>query len=249
MSKSGLHKQVSSIFDGVPRPDNPSARSGSVLRRLMDDEPSAAPSSSPSAPTAQSQTPPSAPCASRPKPVPKAACTTEPSWLKTAVRSLTKTKKRDDSHATERRQKVMIMLVAVLSVVFVATLTVTLGGIGGATSNTTQTDPDQEIEPSAKTPKPIDPDTWTFPEPLPATMRDPLVMPEPAIILTGSESTEAVPQWTVQGIVYSSEKPSAIINEQVVLVGQFVNGAKIVRISPRLVEFEKDGQRWTQSVQ
>lgn len=249
MSKSGLHKQVSSIFDGVPRPDNPSARSGSVLRRLMDDEPTAAPSSSSSAPTAQSQTPASALCASRPKPVPKAVCAAEPSWLKTALQSLTQTKKRDDSHPTERRQKVMIMLVVVLSIVFAATLTVTLGGLGQSTSNTVPTDPDQDVEQSAQLPKPIDPDTWTFPEPLPAMGRDPMVISEPAIVLTGGESAEAVPQWTVQGIVYSSEKPSAIINEQVVLVGQSVNGAKVVRILPRLVEFEKDGQRWTQSVQ
>jgi hypothetical protein len=53
---------------------------------------------------------------------------------------------------------------------------------------------------------------------------------------------------TVVGILYSKEKPCALINRELVYEGDITNGVKVVKINERRVEFEKNGQRWTQKV-
>jgi hypothetical protein len=53
---------------------------------------------------------------------------------------------------------------------------------------------------------------------------------------------------TVVGILYSKEKACALINHEVVCEGDITNGVKVVRIDKHKVEFEKDGERWTQKV-
>jgi hypothetical protein len=94
----------------------------------------------------------------------------------------------------------------------------------------------------------MDPQTWPLPDPLKISLRNPLVIPEPKIPQNDATPTETAIELKVQGIVYSDITPSAIVNEQVVKVGHSIHGATIVAISPSLVEFEKDGRRWTQSV-
>ncbi len=53
---------------------------------------------------------------------------------------------------------------------------------------------------------------------------------------------------TVVGILYSKDKPYALINREIVCEGDVTNGVKIVKIEKHKVEFEKDGERWTQKV-
>lgn len=87
---------------------------------------------------------------------------------------------------------------------------------------------------------------WTRPESWPEEIRDPMTMgtttQSPAAVGT---STELV----VKGIVYSRTRPSAIIGDQIVSVGDTINGIAILAIEKNAVEFEKDGKRWTQQVQ
>ena len=52
----------------------------------------------------------------------------------------------------------------------------------------------------------------------------------------------------VRGIVYSAEHGSALIDETIVRTGGTVDGVKIVRIHAGGVDFEKDGDKWTQRV-
>ncbi len=71
---------------------------------------------------------------------------------------------------------------------------------------------------------------------------------------------------TVTGILYSEDKPSAVVNGRIVHIGDTIHGVKVVKIhqeklvnvkgkhySKRLetakVEFEKNGIRWTQGLQ
>lgn len=53
---------------------------------------------------------------------------------------------------------------------------------------------------------------------------------------------------TIMGIIYSEENPSVLINDELAHEGDITNGVKVVKISNREVEFEKNGERWTQKV-
>jgi len=59
-------------------------------------------------------------------------------------------------------------------------------------------------------------------------------------------STPKPPEGQVAGILYSEDRPIAVIGTQSVHEGDVVHGAKIVKIYKHKVEFEKDGQTWTQ---
>jgi len=57
-----------------------------------------------------------------------------------------------------------------------------------------------------------------------------------------------VKRGVITGIIYAREKPSAIIGGKIVYEGDKIQDAKIVRIYKDKVEFEKNGQRWTQQL-
>ncbi len=50
----------------------------------------------------------------------------------------------------------------------------------------------------------------------------------------------------INGIIYSEEKPSAIIGGRIVHEGDTHYGVKIVKIHKDKIEFEENGKRWTQ---
>jgi len=52
----------------------------------------------------------------------------------------------------------------------------------------------------------------------------------------------------ISGIVYSEQKPAAIISGKIACQGESANGVKIVRIYRDRVEFEKNGKKWEQKV-
>ncbi len=60
---------------------------------------------------------------------------------------------------------------------------------------------------------------------------------------------EASVQSVVTGITHAEEEPSAIIGYDIVHEGDTIRGVKVVKIYRDKVEFEKDGERWTQGVQ
>ena len=94
---------------------------------------------------------------------------------------------------------------------------------------------------------------WQIPESLPATMRD------PAVLKVRKDSTQTEEQnqtpktpkrklVKIGTIVYSQDKPSAIVNGRIVHVGDKVNSVTILKINRDSVEFEKDGERWIQKM-
>lgn len=85
---------------------------------------------------------------------------------------------------------------------------------------------------------------WAKPQPWPEQIRDPMA---PEILGHGPDS--AAPDCVVRGIVFSQTRPSAIVGNQIVFIGDTYNGISIVNITRDAVEFEKDGKRWTQPVQ
>jgi len=60
--------------------------------------------------------------------------------------------------------------------------------------------------------------------------------------------TRTLVRLTVQGILYSEDKASAVIGNQIVHEGERIRGMTIIRISKDTVEFEMNGKKWTQKV-
>ncbi|MGA1979300.1 MAG: hypothetical protein ABSG99_01880 [Sedimentisphaerales bacterium] len=79
--------------------------------------------------------------------------------------------------------------------------------------------------------------TVTLPE-LEKQLKQDLLKPEP-------EPTHGV----VTGIVYSVDKPSAIVDRQIVHKGDVIYGATVVKIYKDNVKFSKKGKNWEQKVQ
>jgi hypothetical protein len=63
-----------------------------------------------------------------------------------------------------------------------------------------------------------------------------------------SDNLSEPPVGVVTGILYSRDKPTAIVGGAVVHPSQQINGVKIVGIYPDKVEFEQAGRRWQQKV-
>lgn len=53
----------------------------------------------------------------------------------------------------------------------------------------------------------------------------------------------------VTGILYSNDRPAAIIGYRIVHEGETIRDVEVVKIHKDKVEFEKDGRRWTQTIQ
>ncbi len=53
---------------------------------------------------------------------------------------------------------------------------------------------------------------------------------------------------TLRGILYSEDKPAAMIGTQLVHEGAHVSGVTVVKIERNAVVFERDGERWKQTV-
>ena len=52
----------------------------------------------------------------------------------------------------------------------------------------------------------------------------------------------------IDGILFSLDNPSALIDGQVLRVGDTIYGVELVEIGKRIVTFEKNGKRWQQRV-
>jgi hypothetical protein len=52
----------------------------------------------------------------------------------------------------------------------------------------------------------------------------------------------------VTGILYSTDRPSALVNTQIVHEGQQIAGIAVEKIDSDGIQFERDGQRWKQGL-
>lgn len=69
---------------------------------------------------------------------------------------------------------------------------------------------------------------------------------EDKIVVSLKDVEVASKEVSLKGILYSEDNPSALIGETVVAEGDIIDGVKVVKIHRDTVEFEKDGERWTQ---
>lgn len=69
----------------------------------------------------------------------------------------------------------------------------------------------------------------------------------PKEVTTTAKDATASPNGTaLKVILYSEDNPSALIGDKILKEGDTIDGVKVVKINKDSVEFEKDGQQWTQ---
>lgn len=231
-NKTGLHKDVSVIFDGVPLPKS------KISTGLSHS--AAVPSIGRTAPVT----------AGKPLVTRLPACNNAPTSLQnkapTAAKAeikITPPKPHDVKKKVSlnlngsSKKKTMLALLLILSVVLVLILIKNLSGssITGPAEqgNSTQT------EPSATQNK----INWIIPDAYPEKVRDPMGKIIEKISDVASENL------VVRGIVFSEDNPSAIIGIQIFHEGDSINGTQIIKINRDSVEFLKDNKKWSQKVE
>ncbi len=242
--KSGLHKEISSIFSGVPLPNNNNADNGPVMNVEPKDNTAGhippRPSVSVKPPQISSQEPvkAAAKVKARPAPAHKAEQLKKLRKYVNEFRQLVKVKllTPQEGVTPAKHMATLILIPALFLVaVFVFGRLLLKSGMRG---NKIQDDataaallgPKTEIE-------------WQKPLVYPANLRDPMRKASEQGLAAGPAGDVIV-----RGIVWSEDTPAAIIGTQIIYQGQTVNDATVVKISRDSVEFEKDGKKWTQKV-
>lgn len=92
---------------------------------------------------------------------------------------------------------------------------------------------------------------WPIPQVYPQDIRDPMEWGTQENTANADivASTPDISKPIVRGILYSEDKPRAIIGTDIVSEGDLIRGAVIVKIGRKTVEFEMNGQRWVQEVE
>jgi hypothetical protein len=221
--RTGLHKKIAFIFEGVPTPST--APAAAVV------------GPAPAAGTADANT-----FAPHPMPTPSAGSVPSAPAARTASKEAAKTPsagRNRKKNKKDAKQTQMLILVGILSVILIAVLFFVLQ-TPAASPKKAAAAPQTESEPAG----PAEAVKWVRPEPWPETIRDPMTPHDTARTPEGGTA-----DCVVRGIVFSRTNPSAIVGNQIVCIGDTINGIKIVNITKDTVEFEKDGRRWTQPVQ
>lgn len=234
--KAGLHKKVSSIFDGTAAPGKHPAEPASPgeAAPIKLDRPERLDREDTSAP----------------KSIPRPA---KPARAKTAAAPRPKVKAELSGGLgglRDTRQKKTIFLIAVLSIVFTVmlyrTLKPSLPGNGSE-------DVSKQVA-ATETAMPGDSDiriNWQIPAPYPTTLRDPMRLSSAAALAErlaaggGVEESRIDEGIVVRAIYYSEQGRSAVVGDEIVYEGQEVLGATVIKITKDSVEFERNGRRFS----
>ena len=146
------------------------------------------------------------------------------------------------------KQKAMIIMVPILAVIMIFAFRQVLSkapqktkgaGTDDAPVVVTKVDSGNEID-------------WKIPDSISVMTRDPIKLPEETDTQnTEQNETANKPKQEViivRAIVYSYDRPSALIGTKIVYVGDKVNDATIVKINRDSIEFERDKNKWVQKV-
>lgn len=236
----GLHKKVAAIFGNVAIAKDSDAQQPSDVPMPQRPAPK---------PPAPSHMTPTKPKPKEPvQPPPKTAPAKQPK-AKAAVETLTKIPWQQTLEqiknklfasklgVSDTRQRKMVILVPVLSIVLIFVLFRVLSTPSRGTNQ------HQGFEPTnvaAGANREID---WQVPDLYPKRLRDPMQLG--SVTIAQTETGKLM----VRGIVYSEDNPTAVIDDQIVHEGDKILDATIVKINKNSVEFEINGKRWTQKVQ
>lgn len=242
--KAGLHKRVSTIFDGVPVPGG-AAQAGPAEQvepsRIRLDRPEQPAPAGPAKPPASTAEPGTA-LPQKPKPKPSAVL---------------------PRSQPGKRQRPMLFLFLVLCVILVAVLYRAFKPVPEENQPekvvTFQPIPQIVALPDSDIEIKVD---WQIPPAYPAKLRDPMYIPRKATAGTGAATTTGAggqqdmaggrldEQLIVKSIFYSEQGRSAVVGDslEIVYEGQEVFGAKVIKIDKDSVEFEMNGVKFTRFI-
>jgi hypothetical protein len=239
-----LHKEVSSIFSGVPLPGGDNNNTAPAASATLDKEAGHLPpktsrfAGGPSVPQAKPQKQTSQPARQ------SEAKTSERSsalqkqiariWQQVKVKLLT-----PPEGVSQTKHNITLLMIPVLLVIAF----IVLGRLflpSGANAQNLKDEP-EVVGQAAEVKTEIE---WEKPSLYPKSLRDPMQK----ISISQGNGEAAGGDISVRGIVWSVDKPAAVIGTQIIYQGQTVQGAKITRITQDSVEFERDGQTWVQKV-
>jgi len=251
--RTGLQSEIAGIFSGVPVPKKGGARSRPDSPAQKPDSPASKPSGSvipkPVTPQPQAPVTPAPKKIEEPVPVapkPKVVEIKAPEQVVKTIPKKISRRRKDKIYATKTgvsatRQKAAITLLLLFSTALVIVLlrpyyTSSKNVTSGNTHRT-----DAGISNLAKVEI-----NWPVPPVYSANTRDPMILgkaPTPVI-----ESPDDV---VVRGIVVSEDRKYAVIGTHYLQEGGIVPGTniKVKKINPSNVEFEEDGETWTQKVE
>jgi hypothetical protein len=163
-----------------------------------------------------------------------------------------KTSQKTTGTVGNRKNKVMVFLMVSLSVVMAFILMNAFDFSFSSPSNTSaSTLPEEQPESVIASSVDIG---WEKPALISELNRNPMTpVTVPDIVeeqdsgLQESNPSE-LPEFSIVGIVYSEEKASAIIDQDIVHEGDVIEGVTIMMIDRTYVEFEKNGVKWKQKV-
>jgi len=155
-----------------------------------------------------------------------------------------------NARAGDPRQKAMVVLIPILAIIMIFMFRQVLSKSPNKTKGAAK---DKTPAVAASNPNEIN---WKIPDPLPAIMRDPLKFADQQTVQNsgqdgttdGTAAVETTGTINIRDIVYSKDKPSAVVGDHIVYVGDKVRGATILKITRDSVEFEKDGKTWVQTI-
>lgn len=244
----GLHKKVSTIFDGVPIPkDDNTPQPPSQPQPQIQPQPQPptasekeSPASAPVKPfmieqllSLSSQQTTNQPQEKVSSEQPAVEDVENIRWWKQIENKIFPPKPGVDVG----KQKKMAILMSVLFVVFIFVIIHVLKQFSPAPANTQGPAAAKADSTAAVSEDKIN---WKIPEQYPAEIRDPMKPGLPA----GEGSGNLI----VKGIVYS-DNPSAVVGGKIVHQGEQVLGVTVVKINKSSIEFEMNGRKWTQEVQ
>ena len=236
-NRSGLHKEISSIFDGVPIPKGhdvnqtfgkPTTGRVGYVPAKMPEPPQAQPASN----------------APQPAPVSDKARKTRAAKQTVAIKTARPSGRlfAQKPGATPARQKVMVAMIPVLLVALVAVLAYNSGMIQTRSARVTTP---TAINAAALAPSSFQ-IAWQMPAKYKPAPSAPMAWDPRKVVGTASKTEGGL---VVTGIVYTQDTAYAIVGKEIVQVGRQVRGATVVAINPDSVEFEMDGKKWIQKVQ
>ncbi|OQA03452.1 MAG: hypothetical protein BWY69_00451 [Planctomycetes bacterium ADurb.Bin401] len=145
------------------------------------------------------------------------------------------------SDPASAKNKKMIIMMPVLILVFIFVLTRALKQ--PASCSAIVQNPVSAKSADANTHDNVLQSGWQIPEVYPANLRDPMHAVS-TVADTGSGG-----DIIVKGIMYSHDRPSAVINDRIMHQGDKIGGVTIIKINKNNVEFEMNSKTWTQQVQ
>ncbi len=240
--KSGLHKEISSIFSGVPLPTN-NADERTVMNAEATDKTEGhippMPSVSPKPLQMSQQEPAEAVVKAKEKIVPAHKQVQLSGFRKSLNQfwQMVKLKLLTPPEGVSPAKHMTILIsmpMLLLVVVFVFGRLLLNSGVKG--NKAQDDDTEFAVAPRAEI-------QWQRPEVYPVGLRDPMKRGSTQVSTT-VEATDVL----VRGIVWSDDNPAAIIGTEIVYQGQTVHDVTVVKITRDSVEFERDGKKWTQKV-